>query len=186
MRARRLLPWLLLAAVLAAWAAERDSDGEGDGGATAQPAARASALPGERPNARLSGIVTRITDGDTIRVRVGGRDERVRYIGVATPETHKPGTPVQCFGREATRANARLVERRGVRLVLDAETRDRYDRLLAYVYRRSDGLFVNAALVRAGYATTLTIPPNVRHAETFARHARQARERGRGLWSACR
>jgi micrococcal nuclease len=72
-----------------------------------------------------------------------------------------------------------------VRLTLDVEPRDRYGRLLAYVHRRDDGLFVNAELVRRGYATTLTIPPNVRHAERFRTLAREARKAGRGLWSAC-
>jgi micrococcal nuclease len=72
---------------------------------------------------------------------------------------------------------------RHVRLVYDAERRDRYGRLLAYVYR--DSLFVNAELVRAGYARTLTIPPNVRFAPRFAQLAREAREHGRGLWQRC-
>jgi micrococcal nuclease len=74
---------------------------------------------------------------------------------------------------------------RRVELRTDAETRDRYGRLLAYVYRRPDGLFVNAELVRRGFATTLTIPPNVAHAEEFLRLQRAAREAGRGFWSAC-
>ena len=73
-----------------------------------------------------------------------------------------------------------------VRLVLDAEHRDRYGRLLAYVYRERDGLFVNAALVRGGYAVPLTIPPNVAHAGEFRRMAATARRKGRGLWSSCR
>ena len=75
--------------------------------------------------------VVRVVDGDTVVVRTGGRDERVRYIGVDTPESVKPGTPVQCFAKAASAANKRLVEGREVRLVLDAETRDRYGRRLA-------------------------------------------------------
>jgi micrococcal nuclease len=126
--------------------------------------------------------VERVVDGDTI-VLAGG--ERVRYIGVDTPESVKPGTPVQCFAKAAARANERLVAGRRVRLRFDAERRDRYGRLLAYVYRAGDGLFVNAQLVRGGYATTLTIPPNVAHAAEFRRLARSAREAGRGLWSSC-
>jgi micrococcal nuclease len=97
----------------------------------------------------------------------------------------KPGSPVECFGKEASRVNARLVAGRHVRLVRDAEERDRYGRLLAYVYRAGDGLFVNARLVRDGYATPLTIPPNVRFAERFRRLAAEARRAGRGLWRAC-
>ncbi len=124
------------------------------------------------------GVVTRITDGDTIRVRLGAVEEKVRYIGVDTPESVKPGTPVECFAKAASAFNARLVEARRVRLVTDVEERDRYGRLLAYVYRVPDGLFVNAELVRRGYATQLTIPPNVRFAERFRELARAARERG--------
>jgi micrococcal nuclease len=129
--------------------------------------------------------VLRVVDGDTIRVRLDGRTERVRYIGVDTPESVKPGTPVECFAKRAAAANADLVAGREVRLVGDVERRDRYGRLLAYVYREPDGAFVNAALVRDGYARTLTIAPNVAHARQLAQLARAARERGRGLWAAC-
>lgn len=131
------------------------------------------------------GTVTRITDGDTIRVMVGGVEEKVRYLGVDTPESVKPGTPVECFAKAASAFNARLVAGRRVRLESDVEARDRYGRLLAYVYRRPDGLFVNEELVRRGYAQPLTIAPNVRFAERFVRLAAQARERGAGLWGAC-
>ena len=132
-----------------------------------------------------TGRVLRVVDGDTILVALDGRPERVRYIGMDTPETVKPRTPVQCFGKRASAENTRLVAGREVRLVADAEARDRYGRLLAYVYRRADGLFVNAELVRRGYATPLSIPPNVRFAERFRDLARSARSAGRGLWSAC-
>ena len=133
-----------------------------------------------------SGTVTRVVDGDTIHVDVGGRDEDVRYIGVDTPESVKPGTPVQCFAKRASAFNRRLVAGEKVRLVRDAEERDRYGRLLAYVYRANDGLFVNARLVRGGYAVPLTIPPNVAHADEFRTLAAVARRKGRGLWSSCR
>jgi micrococcal nuclease len=129
--------------------------------------------------------VVRVVDGDTIRVRLDGRTERVRYIGVDTPESVKPGTPVQCFAKRASAANAALVAGRSVRLVGDVEQRDRYGRLLAYVYREPDGAFVNAQLVRDGFARTLTIPPNVAHARELADLARVARQAHRGLWSAC-
>ena len=118
-------------------------------------------------------------------MHVDGRREKVRYIGVDTPESVKPGTPVQCFAKRASALNARLVEGEQVRLVLDAEERDRYGRVLAYVYRARDGLFVNATLVRRGYAVALTIPPNVAHAGEFRRLAATARRQGRGLWSSC-
>jgi micrococcal nuclease len=137
------------------------------------------------PGARLAGTVTRVVDGDTVHARVGGRDETIRYIGLDTPETMKPNTPVQCFGKAASAANRRLVDGQRVRLRLDAEPRDRYGRLLAYVYRRRDGLFVNAALVRDGFATILTIPPNVSHSGDLRALERRARARRRGLWGAC-
>jgi micrococcal nuclease len=129
--------------------------------------------------------VLRVVDGDTIRVRLDGRTERVRYIGIDTPESVKPGTSVQCFAKRASAANAALVAGRSVRLVADVEERDRYGRLLAYVYREPDGAFVNARLVRDGYARTLTIAPNVAHARELADLARAARREHRGLWSAC-
>ena len=132
------------------------------------------------------GRVVRVVDGDTIHVEVDGRREKVRYIGVDTPESVKPGTRVQCYAKRSSAFNKHLVAGQRVRLVPDAEARDRYGRLLAYVYRTSDGLFVNAALVRRGYAHTLTIPPNVAHAGEFRRLAATARRAGRGLWSACR
>jgi micrococcal nuclease len=129
--------------------------------------------------------VLRVVDGDTIRVRLDGRTERVRYIGIDTPESVKPGTAVQCFAKRASAANAALVAGRSVRLVTDVEQRDRYGRLLAYVYREPDGAFVNARLVRDGYARTLTIAPNVAHARELADLARAARRAHRGLWNAC-
>jgi micrococcal nuclease len=131
------------------------------------------------------GRVVKVVDGDTIHVLVGGRREKVRYIGIDTPETHHPTKPVQCYGPDAAAFNARLVAGERVRLVRDVEERDRFGRLLAYVYRVRDGLFVNAELARAGYARTLTIAPDVRYAARFATLAREARAAGRGLWSAC-
>jgi micrococcal nuclease len=129
--------------------------------------------------------VVDVVDGDTIRVSARGHIERVRYIGIDTPESVKPDTPVQCFAERASAANSALVAGHRVRLVADAETHDRYGRLLAYVYREPDGIFVNARLVRGGYARTLTIPPNTTHTRELARLARAARTARRGLWRAC-
>jgi micrococcal nuclease len=129
--------------------------------------------------------VVRVVDGDTIRVALPSGEEAVRYIGVDTPESVKPGSPVECFGRRAAAFNRRLVEGERVRLVADAEPRDRYGRLLAYVYRERDGLFVNAELVRRGYASAYTVPPNVRHEARFRLLAARARATGAGLWSRC-
>jgi micrococcal nuclease len=162
---RRALPWVLVVLLAAGYGWVRRGEDGGSSSTTAR--------------------VLRVVDGDTILVAVSGREERVRYIGVDTPETVKPNTRVQCFGKRASAANHRLVDGRAVRLVADAEARDRYGRLLAYVYRADDGLFVNEALIRRGYATTLTIAPNVRFADRFAALAGQARDAGRGLWSAC-
>lgn len=132
--------------------------------------------------------VTRVVDGDTVEARIDGEVEDVRYIGLDTPESVQPGAPVECFGRRASRANEQLVEGRRVRLVFGAERRDRYGRLLAYVYLPRAGaepLFVNATLLRRGLARRLTIPPNDRFAERFAGLERRAALAGRGLWGAC-
>jgi micrococcal nuclease len=115
-------------------------------------------------------------------VRLDGRTEDVRYIGIDTPEVD-PSIGVECFGAEASDLNRRLVAGRTVRLVFDDELRDRYGRLLAYVHAR--GRFVNAELVRRGFARTLTIPPNDTHASLFARLERAAGRVGRGLWDVC-
>jgi micrococcal nuclease len=171
MSTRRLL--LVLLAVLAA-------------GAGAQRGGLLDRAPGDGGAGRASiGRVVKVVDGDTIHVALGGAREKVRYIGVDTPETRHPTKGVQCFGRRASAFNARLVGGERVRLVRDVEARDRYGRLLAYVYRVRDGLFVNDELARQGYATPLPIAPDVRHADTFAAAARDAREHGRGLWAAC-
>lgn len=133
--------------------------------------------------ASAEAFVTRVIDGDTIEARINGALEDVRYIGVDTPETVKPDTPVQCFGPRASAFNHRLVEHRRVHLVFGVERRDIYGRLLAYVYlgRR----FVNATLARRGLARTLTIPPNDRFAALFARLQLGAARAGRGLWGVC-
>ncbi len=138
---------------------------------------------GEPPPAAATAYVVRAIDGDTIEVRLEGRREDVRYIGVDTPETVKPGAPVQCFGPRAHRANRRLVAHRRVRLVFGVERRDDYGRLLAYVYLR--GRLVNAELVRRGLARTLTIPPNDRLAGRLGGLEMAAARAGRGLWGAC-
>ena len=107
----------------------------------------------------------------------------MRLIGIDTPESVKPGSPVECFAREASALLERLVEGRRVRLELDVEERDRYGRLLAYVHRGE--LFVNLELVRRGYASVATFPPNVRHVEELLRAQREARAERRGQWRVC-
>ena len=131
------------------------------------------------------GEVTRITDGDTIHVDIGG-DETVRLIGIDTPESVDPRSPVECFGKEASAHLAELIPvGTDVRLVRDVEARDRYDRLLAYVYRAEDGLFVNLQMARDGFADVATFPPNVAHVDELLAAVREARDAGRGLWGAC-
>ncbi len=138
---------------------------------------------GDGGPASAKAFVIRAVDGDTIEVRVGGKREDVRYIGVDTPETVKPDTPVQCFGPRASTFNHHLVERHRVRLVFGVERRDVYGRLLAYVYLGDR--FVNAILVERGLARTLTIPPNDRFAPAFQRLELHAARAGLGLWGAC-
>jgi micrococcal nuclease len=127
--------------------------------------------------------VERVIDGDTIEVDVGGVTEDVRYIGIDTPESAIPGEPVECFGKEAAAANERLVDGETVRLVFDAERRDHYGRLLAYVY--VDETFVNGRLVERGFATTLEIEPNTSRAGQLGRLEAEAGQEGAGLWGAC-
>lgn len=128
--------------------------------------------------------VERVVDGDTIILQYKGKRERLRYIGLDTPERLGPNTEAECYGDEAREVNAELVTDRVVYLEFDAELRDQYDRLLAYVYL-SDGTMVNAHLLERGFATTLSIPPNLKYASRFRDLARGAEERELGLWAAC-
>ena len=133
--------------------------------------------------ASADATVVRVVDGDTVEVRIGGEVEDVRLIGIDTPETVKPGAPVECFGPQASRFAHRLLEGRRVRLVFGAERRDAYGRLLAYAYLGNR--FVNPILVRRGLARTLTIAPNDRFAPLLERLELRAARAGRGLWGAC-
>ena len=139
------------------------------------------------PPAAARAEIQRVVDGDTvIAVFEGGRTESVRLIGIDTPE--KPGgyLPAECFGAEATAfTGALLTPGTPVLLTGGAETRDVYDRLLAYVHRASDGLFVNMALAREGYAVALSIPPNTDYSTHFSAAVEAARAESLGLWAAC-
>jgi micrococcal nuclease len=127
-----------------------------------------------------------VVDGDTIDVTIDGRRERVRLIGIDTPETKKPNTPVQCFGLEATSfATSLLPNDAALHLERDVVARDDYGRMLAYVYLARDGAFANLAIIRQGYARPLSIPPNVAHAAEFAAAARAAETAKIGLWAGC-
>ena len=135
--------------------------------------AERSAPHAEEGPEQLGARVIDVSDGDTITVRLtDGSVETVRYIGIDTPESVDPDEPVQCYAHRAAAFNRRLVAGREVRLRFDAERRDVYGRLLAYVYlgRR----LVNAELVRRGFARTLRIAPNDSIAPLFARLAAAA------------
>jgi micrococcal nuclease len=143
----------------------------------------------------LGGRVTYVVDGDTIHVQLGGRVEKVRYIGVNAPEIaaesrssggqrHRlsvfPHTPAA--GDAARRINLDLVGSRSVRLELDRRRRDEHHRLLAYVW--VGDTMINAEMVKRGYAQVMSIPPDFRHRALFVRLQDEARAAGRGLWQA--
>jgi micrococcal nuclease len=141
------------------------------------------------PTAELVGtsaIVKEVVDGDTVLVEVAGRTERVRLIGIDTPEATGGFLPVECYGDEASAFTRSLLPSgTEVRLTRDAEARDRYDRLLAYIHRADDGLFVNLEIAANGYAEALIIAPNSTHAGAFYAAAATARDQGLGLWGTC-
>jgi len=134
------------------------------------------------PKALIAGTVTKVTDGDTIEVTLaGGTVEKVRLIGVDTPETVHPTKGVQPYGPEASAFTKERLTDQAVQLETDAEERDRYGRLLAYVYL-TNGAMYNAVLVDEGYAQMATFPPNVLYVEVFRALQTPAREANRGLW----
>ena len=134
------------------------------------------------PNDAKTYLVTRVIDGDTIEVEVNGEKKRVRYIGVDTPETVHPSKPVQCFGKEASDFNKKLVEGKWVRLEKDISEVDKYGRLLRYVFVGDE--FVNFELVNSGYANVITYPPDIKYTELFLKSKREAQAEKRGLWGA--
>ncbi len=132
--------------------------------------------------------VTRYIDGDTIAVDMNGASETIRFVGIDTPETHKPNTPVQCYGPAAAAHTKTLIARAGgvVRLQSDplSTNRDRYDRLLRYVYL-PDGTNVNETNIRQGYAFYYPYFPFSKSAD-FAAAQIEAQQHHRGLWSNCK
>lgn len=145
-----------------------------------------TAIPG-RPDQGRRATVVHVVDGDTVDLRFGGGGtERARLLGIDTPETVKPDTPVECFGPEASaRTKALLAPGTPVLVQRDEEARDRYGRLLVYVWRRSDGLFINSSLVADGFARTLSIAPNTAHRIDLSTASAAASAAGFGLWTAC-
>lgn len=124
--------------------------------------------------------VTKVIDGDTIVLENG---EILRYIGIDTPESSDPRKPVECFSKEASQKNKELVEGKLVSLETDISERDKYQRLLRYVWVGE--VFVNDYLVREGYATSVSYPPDIKYQEQFRQAQLEARDNNRGLWSSC-
>ena len=131
-------------------------------------------------NAQDYHLCSRVVDGDTIIVNIDGKKERIRLIGVDTPETKHPSKPVQYYGKEATAFTKSMVEGKKVMIGYDSQLRDRYDRLLAYVYLE-DGTFLNAEIIKQGYGFAYT-KFNFKYLEEFRQYEKDARENNRGLW----
>ena len=125
-------------------------------------------------------LCTHVIDGDTIIVKMKGTEERVRLIGVDTPETVHPEKPVAFFGKEASAFTKRMAEGKRVRLEYDWQERDKYGRLLAYVYLE-DETFLNAEIIKRGYGFAYTRFP-FKYLDKFRKYEREARENIRGLW----
>lgn len=162
--------------------------GSGCGSSGAGGDGAAGTRPGSADTAGLSATVTSVNDGDTVTVEVGGRRERVRMVGIDTPEVAGPYTEAECFGAEAS-ARTKGLLRRGddVRLVRDPTQpeRDRFDRLLAYVHRPGDASSLNERLVTEGYAEVFRARPHFSEYARFTAAERAARDARRGMWGAC-
>ncbi len=170
----------LLASACAAGSEERERATPSISPAVAAATTTRAVPASPTPTGLAFAQVTRVVDGDTIDVLLDGREQRLRYIGMNTPETVDPRRPVECFGHEASERNRQLVEGKTVGLERDVSETDRYGRLLRYVW--VEGAMVNATLVAEGYATAATFPPDVKYADTFAALEAEARAAGRGLW----
>jgi endonuclease YncB( thermonuclease family) len=130
------------------------------------------------------GVVDWVIDGDTIDIEIGGREERVRLIGIDTPELHNASGAPECIAREALAFTVeQLPSGTEVRLERDVVGRDDYGRLLAYVFRRSDGVLVNELIAASGFARPLTIAPNDAYRDRFVAAARAAESAGLGVWA---
>lgn len=157
---------------------------------SADPAASSSSILGIQTTSSgtLMTKVTRVVDGDTFAIEVSGKEEKVRYIGIDTPETVDPHRPVGCFGHEASDEDKSLILGKEVELVPDKGDRDKFGRLLRYVYLKLDNgqyLFVNDYLVREGYARVDTIAPNTKFVNEFTQAQQEAQTQKRGLWLNC-
>ena len=175
------------------WVPERSSNASGYGSGLAAvllaTAVACGCTPDVDPDRSVApdrAIVATVVDGDTIELLFGARRERVRLLGIDAPESVHPSVPVQCFGREASAELATLLPPgEEVRLVRDDQARDRYGRLLLYVYRAADELFVNRWLVRNGLADVASYEPNTALAPALSTARNLARAEGAGLWGRC-
>lgn len=137
-------------------------------------------------NGRAIAVVTDVIDGDTITVQLGRNTETVRLLGIDTPESAGGPRPAECGGAEATAFAKELVgDSAQVWLERDAESRDQYGRVLAYVFRLDDGLFINQQLVESGHATATFYEPNTTWRAQLTRAELLARRDGRGFWGTC-
>lgn len=125
-------------------------------------------------------VVKRVVDGDTFETKLGAK---VRFIGVNTPETVKPGSPVEKYGKEASDFTKSKLTGKTVYMYADVSDRDKYDRLLRYVFVEGDPVMFNETLIREGYANTMTVPPNVMFQQKFLKLEREARNAKKGLWA---
>ncbi len=133
----------------------------------------------------LTAEVVSVIDGDTVILVLNGQETTVRLIGIDAPESVHPQMPIQCYGREASAyLHGLLPEGTVVTVEKDIEPRDRYDRLLLYIYKEN-GLFVNEDLVVNGYATASSYPPNTTKQQVFASALKQAKGASVGLWGSC-
>lgn len=123
--------------------------------------------------------VLRVIDGDTIELASG---QKVRYIGIDTPETVDPRRDLQCFGKEASSYNKTLVEGKEIYLEKDVSQTDRYGRLLRYIYLEENGISINEQLVKEGYAMASSYPPDIKYQEKFRLAEQKARNNQKGLW----
>jgi len=138
-------------------------------------------------NGRMHGSIVRVVDGDTVVVKLASHTETIRLIGVNTPETKHPTKPIECWGPEASAHTHELLPNgTDVVVVRDEEARDKYGRLLAYITRTSDNLFVNLDLVTGGWAETLSIAPNTAYEGAFSDAVATAQRLHLGLWGHCR
>lgn len=173
MTLRRLLPVVVLGVAVQGCATPTTDD--------------TSAPPFGPPDVTVAATVVHVNDGDTFVVRTDdGDEERVRLLRIDTPEEARDGQPAECLADEATAALERLAgEGTRVLLATDVEVRDRFDRLLAHVWRADDGTWVNGEMLATGHARVVTFPPNVAWDDQVLALQDLARDSGLGLWSAC-